>query len=99
MGMVLIEISEELIKTVREREPALRRPDITQPPFPDQGGAITRFLEHRSDRDVPRLQRLSRRIGLACIPPDSRVPVVKASHQNTAGWRTNRRAGIKMGEA
>ena len=84
MGVLLVEITEEFVKTMLSRQSAGGHSPVPQPPFADQRGMVSRLLQHFRDCRILGTQRLGNGIGRPRIAADSRVTVMLARHQDAA---------------
>jgi len=99
VGVLLVEVTEELVEPVLPWQPGLRLADIAEPPLPDQSGPVTGLLQGRGHGEISRLQGLGGGILLAGISTDAGVAVVKPRHEHAARGRADRGPGVEMGEA
>src|SRR5262249_53008162 len=102
MGVVLIQVTEELVKPFAVRDAACFR--FTQPPFPDKSRSISGSLEHFRYCHVLRTQRQSPR-GLSAlaghghqgrIPSNVRMALMEPGDQAAARRSAHWTPGIKV---
>ena len=89
--MMLVHVAVELIEPLLAWHPAFRRADVTQAPLADEGRLVTRLLQRLRHRDILRLQRLRRRVGITGVAAHPRVPMMQTRHEDTARWGAHRR--------
>ena len=95
----LVQVAEEIIKTVLPRQAALGRARVAEAPLADQGGRIPGALEHVRDRRVARTQRLRQRVLLAGVAAHAGVAVVQPGHEHAARGRADCSARVEVREA
>ena len=98
MGVLLIEVAEEMIEALVVGLPGRARP--SQAPFADDGRAVTLFLQHAADRSGARRQReLAEFLGPAA---DGVVAAHRARrralalHKGRPGRRADRTPGVML---
>ena len=99
VGVVLVQVTEELVKTLFRGEPGIGRTDITEPPFADESGAVAGLLQGGGHGEIAGLQGLGCGIALSGIAADAGVAVMETGHEHTARRRADGGPGVEMVEA